>query len=498
VVLRDDRATTARGFGVVVRVLDNDELAGSRAIRVETMPRHGTLSMQPNGVVHYRPDEGFTGTDRFRYTVDDVRASARVSVDVLDEEWLLVGSEPYELWLGPSPDLRKEPSEERWTFSDISNGQVFGFLDTAVGPRAFALQVGSALPRFLAPAPSRAHHLSSQGVLSGRVNGNGASWAGAELELNVHPWASEVELFASSASGLALGSTKVEGATVPLLFRPDTGLEAVQGVEGGLLFGLNDEGVLVGSKRANDLDTAVRIEATGATPLPLPASAQSVAYDIDNEGTIVGWLRESGQHERGFVLPPGASAELVQVRSAVGTQLFGIGEQGELVGSFLNPLGYRSGFVATPRATAVAAGATLLEPADAANPGVAHACLHATEGPFRVLDAAVPNDSASSFEEPHTMYTLRLVPGEVSRFQYFAASAAQISFFVYPPAALRLYDGEGAHVVPALVRPSSLCPRIDFVYQYSVTSSGPHTLAVDPHPTDTVYVIFERSWSYPG
>jgi hypothetical protein len=499
-ILRDDHATTARDFGVAVRLLDNDELAGSHAsaIIVETKPRHGTLSIQPEGIVHYRPDQGFTGADRFTYTCDGARASARVWIEVLDEEWLLVGSEPYEVWLGPSPDLREEPSAERWTFSDVADGQVFGSLETAAGPRAFALERGAAMTRFLAPAPSRAHHVSSDGALSGVVGGNGSSWAGAGLELNVPAWASEMELFASSASGLVLGRGKVAGALVPLLFRPDAGLETVPGVDDGSLFGLNDDGVLVGSVRSNELETAVRIDEAGLTILPLPGSVHSVAYDIDNQGTIVGSLRGLGQHDRGFVLTSAAPAEVVHVRGAVSTQLLGIGEQGELVGRFLGPLGYHIGFVATQRANALAAGATLLEPTDAANAGVAHACIHATEGPFRVLNAAAPNDVSKAFDEPHTMYTLRLVPGEVSRFQYSAPSAEQISFFVYPPAAVRLYDAQGAHVAPALIRPSTLCPRIDFVYQYQITSSGPHTLAVDPHPTDTVYVIFERSWSYPG
>jgi hypothetical protein len=497
--LRDDHATTARNFGVALSPLDNDELADSpaSAIRVETMPLHGALSMKPEGIVVYRPDEDFTGTDHFTYILDDASGSARVSLEVLDEEWLLVGNEPYEVWPGPSPDRRQEPSTEQWTFSDVAKGQIFGTLETAAGPRAVALDRATRVARFLAPAPSRAHHVSSRGILSGVVGGHGASWSGAELQLEVPAWASGVELFASSASGVVLGRGPLEGALAPLLFHPDSGLESVLGVDEGSLFGLNDEGVLVGSTRSSGADAAVRVDADGPATLPLPESVHSVAYDIDDQGAIVGSLRELGRHERGFVLQPDAAAELVHVRGAVSTQLFGVGEEGELVGIFLDPLGYRSGFMATPRADVLAAGSTVLERADAANPGVAHACIHATEGPFRVLNA-LPNDGTSAFDEPHTMYTLRLAPGDVSRFRYTARAAEEISFFVYPPAALRLYDAEGAHVVPTLVRPSTLCPRIDFVYQYRITGAGSHTLAVDAHPSDTVYVIFERSWSYSG
>lgn len=186
----------------------------------------------------------------------------------------------------------------------------------------------------------------------------------------------------------------------------------------------------------------------------------------------------------------------VELRGALETQLFGINEQGTLVGTFLDPLGYQSGFTAVPAADSLRPGTSVARGADAANAGVAHACIHSMEGPFRVLNAADVATEGDFLSEPHTSYTLLLSPAASSQLVYRSLGHERISLFVHPPAALRLRLPNGALLPPALVRPSSLCVRIDFVYQFEITAAGDYPLVVDPNPQSTVYVILERSWSY--
>jgi hypothetical protein len=69
----DDTATTKQGERVTIHVLRNDTDPDGDSLRVTeaTSPRTGTVTINRGRTITYRPQSGFTGTDSFRYTVDD-------------------------------------------------------------------------------------------------------------------------------------------------------------------------------------------------------------------------------------------------------------------------------------------------------------------------------------------------------------------------------------------------------------------------------------------
>ena len=82
-----DAATTLKNTAVNVTVLANDvDVEGDQlSVTTVTPPANGTVSVAGNGVINYRPRNGFTGTDSFTYTVSDAHggtSAATVTVDV--------------------------------------------------------------------------------------------------------------------------------------------------------------------------------------------------------------------------------------------------------------------------------------------------------------------------------------------------------------------------------------------------------------------------------
>jgi len=84
----DDAATTKEDQAVTVAVLandlnpDNDQLS----VSVLSNPSHGSVTINADGTVSYRPDANFDGTDSFEYTVSDGKGGSdagRVSISVI-------------------------------------------------------------------------------------------------------------------------------------------------------------------------------------------------------------------------------------------------------------------------------------------------------------------------------------------------------------------------------------------------------------------------------
>ena len=77
-VAADDRATTAPGVAVEIEVTANDHDPDDpdsypTLLLVTSPPAHGTAEERSGQAIRYTPDQGFTGTDRFRYALcDDV------------------------------------------------------------------------------------------------------------------------------------------------------------------------------------------------------------------------------------------------------------------------------------------------------------------------------------------------------------------------------------------------------------------------------------------
>ena len=83
----DDRSTTAINTPVVVNVLGNDTPNGATTPNVVTNPANGTVVVNLDGSIEYRPNTGFEGTDTFVYEIcnTDGCASATVTIDVLNK-----------------------------------------------------------------------------------------------------------------------------------------------------------------------------------------------------------------------------------------------------------------------------------------------------------------------------------------------------------------------------------------------------------------------------
>ena len=83
----DDRSTTAINTPVVVNVLGNDTPNGATTPNVVTNPANGTIVVNLDGSIEYRPNTNFEGTDTFVYEIcnTDGCASATVTIDVLNK-----------------------------------------------------------------------------------------------------------------------------------------------------------------------------------------------------------------------------------------------------------------------------------------------------------------------------------------------------------------------------------------------------------------------------
>ncbi len=86
-VARDDFASTQAGQAVTIDLLANDDDPDGDVIVLGGFgqPRHGSVQAQGDGTVVYTPDAQFSGTDRFRYWIEDGRggsASAAVTITV--------------------------------------------------------------------------------------------------------------------------------------------------------------------------------------------------------------------------------------------------------------------------------------------------------------------------------------------------------------------------------------------------------------------------------
>jgi hypothetical protein len=81
----DDAATTTQDTAVAIAVTANDRNpdpnTGYAMLVVEHgSPPHGTIQVQPDGIIVYTPDEGFLGQDRFQYGLcDNVINAARTA-----------------------------------------------------------------------------------------------------------------------------------------------------------------------------------------------------------------------------------------------------------------------------------------------------------------------------------------------------------------------------------------------------------------------------------
>ena len=83
----DDRATTLLNTPIVVNVLANDTLNGATTPNVVANPANGTVIVNLDGSIEYRPNTGFIGTDTFVYELCNPQGncdSATVTIEVIN------------------------------------------------------------------------------------------------------------------------------------------------------------------------------------------------------------------------------------------------------------------------------------------------------------------------------------------------------------------------------------------------------------------------------
>lgn len=89
---KDDSDETDKGESVTTDVLANDQdpdgTLDNSSVKVVEDPDHGSVTVKSSGEIEYTPDASFTGTDPYRYTVDDTDGAtsneATVEIEVKD------------------------------------------------------------------------------------------------------------------------------------------------------------------------------------------------------------------------------------------------------------------------------------------------------------------------------------------------------------------------------------------------------------------------------
>ncbi|PYF77454.1 DUF7507 domain-containing protein, partial [Pedobacter nutrimenti] len=78
-IAQDDEGKTTFNKPIDIKVLDNDKENGAPldkgSIQITGQPKHGTVTIGPDGTVTYKPNSGYTGADEFTYTVKDVNGN---------------------------------------------------------------------------------------------------------------------------------------------------------------------------------------------------------------------------------------------------------------------------------------------------------------------------------------------------------------------------------------------------------------------------------------
>ena len=77
----NDSASVARRGTVTIAVLANDTDADgdSPSIHSTVKPRNGSITVNSNGTITYKPKGNFTGTDSFQYRATDGTASSNLA-----------------------------------------------------------------------------------------------------------------------------------------------------------------------------------------------------------------------------------------------------------------------------------------------------------------------------------------------------------------------------------------------------------------------------------
>ena len=137
-VAMNDVATTDENTSVLIEVLTNDTDPEGDAIAIVQVgnPSNGTVSASGTGIL-YQPNDGFTGTDEFTYTITDGfgnTATATVTITIVEEGNIVVAqndmaetlvNQPVEIAILTNDVFNPDAGTPNITFSDMPpNGTV--------------------------------------------------------------------------------------------------------------------------------------------------------------------------------------------------------------------------------------------------------------------------------------------------------------------------------------------------------------------------------------
>jgi VCBS repeat-containing protein len=126
-VAHDDLVETPKDTPVIIAVLGNDADSDGDPLTISatTAPLHGTVAINPNGSITYRPADGYLGPDSFTYTISDGNGGTSTATVALD-----VG--PVDT-IGAPPAIAPTSGTDGETITPFSVVAAFGDADDVAG-----------------------------------------------------------------------------------------------------------------------------------------------------------------------------------------------------------------------------------------------------------------------------------------------------------------------------------------------------------------------------
>lgn len=170
-----DVASTSKNRSVGIAVLANDQDADGDVLHIlrVSAPEHGSVSLQPDETVLYRPDNGYFGSDVFTYVVSDGIEERSETVDVT----VSAAEAEFRLWTEPSPDTPIKTGQIVRAYMEFRNTGTIPLTDVV-------LQVELPVQaEILSSALSLNAEADAQNVVLGATAGASMNWTVARLEV---------------------------------------------------------------------------------------------------------------------------------------------------------------------------------------------------------------------------------------------------------------------------------------------------------------------------
>ncbi|GAB5518512.1 MAG: hypothetical protein RhofKO_07630 [Rhodothermales bacterium] len=315
----DDEALTSAFTPVLIDILANDTDPEDDALTLvaSSDSREGGTTRIVEGQIRYVPPSNFEGDDGFSYTIEDASGATAVG-----QVTVTVGPLRYEIVeIGTLGGVSRA--------MDVNdNGQIVGISTNAEGQIQPFHFDGAAIQAIRTPndQPGHAYALNNDGTIVGfallsetegyAVQGN-ASGFDALGGLGDGTFSTALDI---NNDGTVVGTAQADEQYRAVVWgSPDLKGPDTPGSEG---FGVNDEGLVVGTASLGDGQT----QAFAGNAL-LPGDGQSRAYAVNNAGTVVGSIARDGA----FAAVAWLSGEPIEV--APGGEAYGINDAGWIVGS---------------------------------------------------------------------------------------------------------------------------------------------------------------------